>query len=316
MSDIPVSTSAKRKASEDLEDSSDKKTKMVAEEDSENDTEDDDEDRDGDTDDHDDSDEESKQYDVEEYQHTLPSSRVVDLKLYISKDELGGDWSDWTYDIVVECKYKGEVIGTAFGRYIDRRPIRNNFYVNMEEVAHEMSELAFEIFDRYGYLKTELKEHPVRKGTGAFGEEMDHGGLLLFERIHLQMEWRRQGLGTVMVKALLKKAEEQKQGLRFAVSLPGNLNTSDLDDELKGKTKRERLFITDREFDTAVSFIRALGFRRIGGAIWFCLPSDPDHKARFIAAVDDYDPPDRERMNQTMRPKMKRYKVLSIAKIY
>jgi hypothetical protein len=60
----------------------------------------------------------------------------------------------------------------------------------MEEPSQDMSRLAYYVFDRYGFLKKELKEHPVRRGTGAWSDEFDIGKLFLIEYIRLDPEWR------------------------------------------------------------------------------------------------------------------------------
>lgn len=58
-------------------------------------------------------------------------------------------------------------IGYCYAKLIDREPIRVNFYRDMEEPTNDMSMLAFEVFDRWGCLKSELQHHQVKKGTNA-----------------------------------------------------------------------------------------------------------------------------------------------------
>lgn len=45
--------------------------------------------------------------------------------------------------------------------------------------------LAFSRFDRFGRLRSEFKTHPIMKGIGIWGQELDHGDLLLIEEVFL-----------------------------------------------------------------------------------------------------------------------------------
>jgi GNAT superfamily N-acetyltransferase len=82
----------------------------------------------------------------------------------------------------------------------------------MEEPSQEMADLAFDVFDKYGYLKLKYKDHCVQKGIGVWGEELDYGGLLLIEHIEItERDWRRKGLGRVMVNLLVDKAKQKSK---------------------------------------------------------------------------------------------------------
>ena len=64
-----------------------------------------------------------------------------------------------------------------------------------------MSELAFCLFDRWGNLKAELRNHPIKKGTGIWGEELDEGKFLLIEELTIDENHRRKGYGRKLVGA-------------------------------------------------------------------------------------------------------------------
>lgn len=230
-----------------------------------------------------------KEYNTENYQFTLlrAPKPLLTLKLYVTKDP---EFKDWLQQVHVSCTYNGIVIGTALGQHIDRNYIRSFFYRDMEEPTRDMSSLAYEIFDRYGFLKKELKEHPVRKGTGAWASELDFGKLLLIEYIKLDKEWHRQGIGSTMAKALIQMAGNLKGGIGFSLTIPGWLNTKDMDYELNGKSKSEVRAMHSHQLNVAVAFFRSLGFRRIGASGCFGLAEDPAHKAHNVSATDDYDP--------------------------
>ncbi len=117
---------------------------------------------------------------------------------------------------------KGSQIGICDSKLIKRRRITSNFWVEMEELTRETSDLAFELFDRYGRLEPKYYKHDFKRGTGAWGPELDSGDILLFESLSIASQWRRRGLGTKIVKAILDKVREKSRRF-FALVRPGYL---------------------------------------------------------------------------------------------
>ncbi|KAI9649054.1 hypothetical protein NHQ30_001621 [Ciborinia camelliae] len=236
--------------------------------------------------------------------------KVVKLRLFITLD---AEFASYLHTIHVCCTVEGKQIGYAFGRYVRRERMRVLFWSSMEAVSEEMSSIAFSLFDRYGFLKDNLKNHCVRKGTGVWGSELDFGPLFLMERIEVtDRKWRRKGLGRAMVDALVKKAQEQQKSFPdtvapseifcfrrnkaaysrlHTISSPGWLR-SDAGPQWKDKSKLEKNEINHRAVDVSEAFHRSLGFRRIGASTCFGLSSDPEHKSQSLAIKDDFDPPD------------------------
>jgi hypothetical protein len=96
-----------------------------------------------------------------------------------------------------------------------------------------------------------------------------------------------------MANALIRKARSRNGGIGFTLTIPGWLNTDELDAELKGKSQKEARAIHSRHLGAAIAFWRSLGFRRIGASGCFGLATDPAHKAHKIPQTDDYDPQER-----------------------
>ncbi|KUJ10349.1 uncharacterized protein LY89DRAFT_740074 [Mollisia scopiformis] len=94
--------------------------------------------------------------------------------------------SEWTQLIHVQAMHKGKEIGRADGRYIDRDQIREYFYDAMDEPSQDTLDLATELFDTRGRLKSELR---AGEGSGIWGNEMNTGGLLLLQTIHVEKAW-------------------------------------------------------------------------------------------------------------------------------
>ncbi|PVH68791.1 hypothetical protein DL98DRAFT_506466, partial [Cadophora sp. DSE1049] len=230
---------------------------------------------------------------VEEKDVTLPmlQDSKVTLKSYRQEDD--DEFEKWMHSLIVTCTYEGKELGRAIGRYVKRGFIRDNFWRSMEEPCQELSSVAFELFNRYGSLKEEFTTHPVRKGTGCWGSELDLGSLFILEHVSVDRQWRRKGIGKAIVTALIDKAHTGERNAAFNIVSPGYL-TRDIEDESEGLTKQEQKEVLNRAHDSATAFYRALGFRRIGASRCFGLASDVGHRAYALALADDFDLPDPE----------------------
>ena len=63
----------------------------------------------------------------------------------------------------------------------------------MDESSHEMSDIAFGLFDRWGDLKQDYVSHPIKKGRGALGKELNKGEFLMIESFEVHKDYRRKG---------------------------------------------------------------------------------------------------------------------------
>ena len=84
---------------------------------------------------------------------------------------------------------------------IRRGHIRSDLYEEMEEPSSETSKLAFDLFDRYGRLRSEFKTHPVIKGSGVWNQELDEEDILIIEEVCVSKDFRRQQIGQRMIRA-------------------------------------------------------------------------------------------------------------------
>ncbi|KAL9117417.1 MAG: hypothetical protein Q9187_006046, partial [Circinaria calcarea] len=173
---------------------------------------------------------------------------------------------------------------------IDRGPIRDNFYTEMEEPAQELSALAFTLFDRWGCLKSELQHHCVKRGSGVWGNELDRGKFLEIEYLSVKEDFRRQGIARKLVEELWQEAKAK--GCKFALAWGTNLNTRDDEEKTKDMSKDDRYKHYSGIVAANVAFWRALGFRRIGSSEWLCLMEDPNHSAHSLSIQEDYNIPD------------------------
>ena len=176
-------------------------------------------------------------------------------------------------------------------KLIRRNQMRDDFYEQMEAPSRDTSMLAFDLFDRYGRLRSEFGTHPVIRGTGVWGQELGHGDMLLIETMFVNKRYRRQRLGGRMIELLLTLAR-QKTWSFFAFVWPAVLKLHDIGlewDNLQDDAARNRM--ADRERNRAMMFYRSLGFRRVGSTAWFAMASDNDHRSHQLASTEDYNPP-------------------------
>lgn len=146
--------------------------------------------------------------DIEEHEYITSgdANRTVKLRLFLTDEQMGE--SKWMKNFVAECTCDGVAVAPALARYIHRENIRSEFWEKMEEPSEETCSVAFHAFDRYGTVRTKYKDHPVQRGTGVWGNELDYGPLFLIEKLHITaLELRRKGLGQGVVSLLLEKAK-------------------------------------------------------------------------------------------------------------
>jgi GNAT superfamily N-acetyltransferase len=131
----------------------------------------------------------------------------------------------------------------------------------MEGPSHDLSQVAHEVFDRYGRLKQEFKTHAVLKGSGCWGEELDLGSLFVVEYVEIEKSWRRKGIGKEIITSLIRKANAGGRTPAFNLVLPGYLDGDVEKDTITMKHSERRAFISG-VLDGVRSFYRSLGFRR------------------------------------------------------
>lgn len=250
--------------------------------------------------------------DIEEHEYTTSgeTARTVKIRLFLTDEEMGE--FKWMKNFVAECTCDGVAVATALARYIYREGMRSDFWENMEEPSEETCGVAFHVFDRYGTVKTKYKDHPVQRGTGVWGKELDDGPLFLIENLHVTaLELRRKGLGQKVMSLLLKKAKQfcldergdvehadlvygsneafERAWTLHALVSPGIL-TADIESQLAGKSAEERLMTRARIQSSAIDFWRSCGFRRIGASRCFAFSFDFQHQSRALAVASDFDP--------------------------
>ncbi|RPA85161.1 hypothetical protein BJ508DRAFT_322990 [Ascobolus immersus RN42] len=208
----------------------------------------------------------------------------ITIAMWFSTDEDSGH-PEWFENLLVNVKSaSGEDIGRAKAHHVMRDDIRRFFRQHMESASEGLAELASSVFDRFGNLKDEFMTHPIRKGSGAFGNEVSRGSFLCIETLEISVQkYKRLGIGALVTRKILQKCTAGCSNVSFAFVWPSQIST----DVFSRVSSDEWL----RARGEVVSFWRSVGFRRIGPTCWFGYPLDSNHQVRKLAAGDDYDPP-------------------------
>ncbi|KAL2070288.1 hypothetical protein VTL71DRAFT_13314 [Oculimacula yallundae] len=190
---------------------------------------------------------------------------------------------NWMHTLNVTCTRKGKQIGSGRGIYVKRDVIRSNFWLKMQELRPDLSSIAFELFDRYGRLNEQFISHPVRKGKGCWGSEVNLGDLLIIEYVWVHKKFLLEGIGRAILNILLEKSRSGERNAAFSIARPGLL-PPDVEEALRGKARRKSTREGYRFGDIidATAFYRSCGFCRIGASRCLGLATDHRHRARSV----------------------------------
>lgn len=201
----------------------------------------------------------------------------------------------WLKSIDIHIKAENSVddrpIGYCHAKLIDREPIRATLYRDMEEPTKDTSELAFHVFDRWGCLKSELRDHPVKKGMGVWGAELDKSKFLFIEGLTVDEENRQRGYGRKLVEQVWENAQSMTDDCDFAIVFPTYINTRIVEEKAESLPLKERELLYNGLQTSAEHFWRAVGFRRIGSSSYFARAKDPSHASWSLSAAEDYQRP-------------------------
>lgn len=114
----------------------------------------------------------------------------------------------------------GNKVGQCHAKVIDRELMLADFFWQIDEPSEATSDMAFGIFDRWGNLQKDYISHPVKKGTGVWGKELNKGSILFIESIEMDKDHRRQEHGMETIRKLWKQARKKSFTPAFAIVLP------------------------------------------------------------------------------------------------
>lgn len=179
-------------------------------------------------------------------------------------------------------------VGEASGFIIRRGYIREEFHKSMEPPHFETMNLAFTLFDRFGRLKREIFNHPIRRGSGVWSEELDDGNIVLIVTLNVDNDWQRQGVELRLILHLLGQAMASRCNPKFAFVRPAAIYDSKA--EKQGPIEEQNGARREPDIIAETSFFRSIQFRRVGVTEWFALARDEKHPSRQLKSTEDIEP--------------------------
>ncbi|KAF2653093.1 hypothetical protein K491DRAFT_680788 [Lophiostoma macrostomum CBS 122681] len=119
----------------------------------------------------------------------------------------------WAYIVEGELIVKSDsdegveyTIGSYTGRFVRRNVVFKDFQISMDDVSAEMVQLAEDIFDREGYLKSQFSRARTGQGEETWGDMFEPFDIMLLEEMQVHQLYRRQGFGRAMILDLLERS--------------------------------------------------------------------------------------------------------------
>jgi GNAT superfamily N-acetyltransferase len=233
-----------------------------------------------------------------------------DIIRYENEHENDSDQPSWLEQLYGIAKFRKQAIGRLDAKLIHRDHFVGSFAEDIREPSKGTAQMALDLFDRYGRLRPEFLEHPFKKGSSVWRDELSSGDLLLLDEINVNEAYRRQGIATKLVETVIQ-ACRARSDVFFALVRPGallaeaNMQIARLHEQTNMYTVPVREMTAVREaFDDLVQdintdhevkatrFWRSVGFRRVGSSSWFALAGDASHPAHNLPAEKDFELPD------------------------
>lgn len=199
----------------------------------------------------------------------------------------------------IQLKLTNVEIGHMNVQFISATKISGDFFYDLDEHSHELSNFALQVFDQNGILKQEV----VAGGLGLWDVEdayrMYARPIVYVQELVVMESWRGRGIGSWAVPQLFDTPEVQAIRSSYLFAWPAVL--SYLEPLFSQSTREESMAKGER----VLKFFRSIGFRRLANTSFFCLAKDPAHRSRQIPADEDAEfmplPPPRDDNEVTKR---------------
>ncbi|KDR66028.1 hypothetical protein GALMADRAFT_259860 [Galerina marginata CBS 339.88] len=172
-------------------------------------------------------------------------------------------------------------LGTVTALQITRRMYfkdAGDFLEIMDEDSQELHEFSTGLFDKNSNIRPWLVDGGSRSGSGCWGSELSVGDMLYVQDLSVKAEYKRHGVGSKLLQALLETLDKGFRAHAFAWPTPICFRSDD---------KAEWI----REQDNIIAFYRKNGFRRVGLTQFFAYSPDPAHPSRKLPVSADPEPP-------------------------
>ncbi|KAK4194330.1 hypothetical protein QBC40DRAFT_320008 [Triangularia verruculosa] len=151
--------------------------------------------------------------------------------------------------------------------------------------------LADDLFDWEGELREKWyhSSFPETRGTGVWGMELDSvRNVLLIEFLHVDEDWREEGLGTKIVQDVLDQTYRHLGEDIYVFARPG-VTDGEGSRVLCNISRATKMQVSydDQILRSAERFWRARGFRRVGRSRWLAYTTNEQHPSRQVTVAED-----------------------------
>ncbi|KAG6895477.1 hypothetical protein C0992_001071 [Termitomyces sp. T32_za158] len=167
-------------------------------------------------------------------------------------------------------------IGSLYAVKILRHLCGSSFFEVMDDHSDELQKFALAFFDKFGHVKPWLYRPGNRRGTGAWGKEINNSTIVYILDVTVKdQELRGKGLGSKMIESLLA-SNHIETGIDTLMCWPEPAGRMEQNEYEELKEKQVKFFKKAGN-----------GFRRIGRTHFFGYSTDPEHPSRAITFEED-----------------------------
>ncbi|KAH8814883.1 hypothetical protein F5884DRAFT_770309 [Xylogone sp. PMI_703] len=157
-------------------------------------------------------------------------------------------------------------------------------------MEHELFNLIFTLFDRFGRFRTVFQEHPVKRGSGIWREELDNGNIVILDSMFVLSDGTsKDELIIEIVNWFIERARDKSGNI--LIVQPTKSCFDWMEDVFANGITISGTWIsrpTDPEWPAASFFFTLMGFRRIGNTDYFGLPLTFLCGSFGVSIADDY----------------------------
>lgn len=187
-------------------------------------------------------------------------------------------------------------MGICTGTLLKREVIRPMFHSMIAtayyttDMEYELFDLVFSLFDRFGRFKPAFQSHPLKRGSGVWGRELDLGNIVILDSMVIHpCSTSGSELAADMLRWFIEQARTKPA--HFLIVRPAKLCFQWMEGVFAEGIHMFGTWVnrpTNPAWPIASFFFTLMGFRRIGNTEYFGLPLNHFKESYSVNVFDDY----------------------------